>query len=172
MPSPNIQYHPWFLDMGATNHFTAEINNLNMDSLSYQGSDRVSIGNRSSLPIHHTSAAHLRSPHGNFLLLNLLHVLSIAKNLLFVCQFCIHNSVNFEFHAKLFFCKEFSAPIGTAPWHCWKWVVCSATWCLHLLQTISSSTYRWTNNPPIHGICNLAIHLIRLLPLLSIILSF
>ncbi|KAF5463307.1 hypothetical protein F2P56_019229 [Juglans regia] len=47
---PNVA---WFPDTGASHHFTPDYTNLNLDSASYQGSDQVSIGDGSSLPIQH-----------------------------------------------------------------------------------------------------------------------
>lgn len=82
--SPNSTHNIWFPCTEATNHFTADINNLNVDSLSYHSSDQVSIEDGSSLPILHTGSANLHSLQGTFLLSNLLHAPLIAKNLLLV----------------------------------------------------------------------------------------
>lgn len=106
MPTPPPQYNAWFPNTAATNHFTVDFNNLNLDYISYQGSDQVSIGDGSSLPIQHTGSAHLRSSTGNILLSHILHVPSISKNLLSVRQFCLDNSVYFEFLSNCFFVKD------------------------------------------------------------------
>ncbi|KAF5466071.1 hypothetical protein F2P56_016028 [Juglans regia] len=98
--------HTWFPDTAATHHFTADINNLNVDSSVYQGSDQVSIGDGSSIPIQHVGSASFSSNTGNFLLTNLLHVPSISRNLLSVRQFCQDNNVIFEFHSSFFLVKD------------------------------------------------------------------
>lgn len=104
--SPNSTHNIWFPCTEATNHFTADINNLNVDSLSYHSSDQVSIEDGSSLPILHTGSANLHSLQGTFLLSNLLHAPLIAKNLLLVKQFCLDNYVYFEFHVNSFFVRD------------------------------------------------------------------
>lgn len=62
MNPPPFNHHPWFSDIGTTNYFTTDLNNLNVDSLSYRGPNQVSIVDGSSLPIPHIRAAHLHSP--------------------------------------------------------------------------------------------------------------
>ncbi|KAF5452112.1 hypothetical protein F2P56_027145 [Juglans regia] len=59
-PSPS----PWFPDTAATNHFTADFSNLNLDSTPYQGTDQVSIGVGSSIPIQNVGSAHINTPNG------------------------------------------------------------------------------------------------------------
>ncbi|KAF5442908.1 hypothetical protein F2P56_035516 [Juglans regia] len=117
-PPPNLAAHftaiphsttmnsSWFPDTAATHHFTPDYNNLNLDSVSYQGSDQVSIGDGSSLPIQNIGTAQLHSSTGNFLLTQLLHVPSISKNLLSVRQFCQDNNVFFKFHCDHFVVKD------------------------------------------------------------------
>lgn len=95
-----------FPDSAATNNFTNDFNNLTLDSISYQGSDQVSIGDGSILPIQNTGLAHLHSSSGNFLRTHLLYVPSISKNLLSVRQFYLDNSVYFEFHSNCLFVKD------------------------------------------------------------------
>lgn len=106
MPTPPPQYNAWFPETAATNHFIADFKNLNLDCISYQGSNQVSIRDGSSLLIQHTGSAHLRSSTGNFLLSHILHIPSIAINLLSVHQFCLDNFVYFKFHSNCFFVKD------------------------------------------------------------------
>ncbi|KAF5475573.1 hypothetical protein F2P56_007367 [Juglans regia] len=70
---PSAHIHSWFPDTAATSHFTPDLTNLNMDSISYQGSDQVSIGDGSTMPIQHIGSANLHTNSGNFLLSQLLH---------------------------------------------------------------------------------------------------
>lgn len=79
---------------------------LNLDLVSYQGFDQVSIGDGSSLLIQHVGSAQLSSTYGKFFLHNLLHVPSICQNLLSVRQFCTNNRVFFEFHSTFFLVKD------------------------------------------------------------------
>ncbi|KAF5482597.1 hypothetical protein F2P56_003155 [Juglans regia] len=103
---PHVSTSNWFPDSAATHHFTADLAYLNLDSTPYQGSDQVSIGDGSTLPIQHSGSAHLHSPSGKFILHNLLHVPSISRNLLSVRQFCLDNHVYFEFHSHFFLVKD------------------------------------------------------------------
>ncbi|KAJ0051593.1 hypothetical protein Pint_01227 [Pistacia integerrima] len=36
---------PWYLDSGANNHITSELENLTLQQQPYQGNDKVTIGN-------------------------------------------------------------------------------------------------------------------------------
>lgn len=78
-----------------------------MDALSYHGPDLVNIGDESTLSIPHSSSTHLHSLTGKFILTNLLHVLAIFKNLLFVLHFYIDNDVYFKFYSNFFLVKDF-----------------------------------------------------------------
>ena len=42
----------WFVDFGATNHITSNLNNLSLHA-PYNGGDKVAIGNGKTLPISH-----------------------------------------------------------------------------------------------------------------------
>ncbi|KAF5465900.1 hypothetical protein F2P56_015863 [Juglans regia] len=95
LPSPPPTNNTWFPDTAATHHFTADPNNLTMDSMSYQGPDQVSIGDGSTLPIHNIGSSQMTTPTGNFSLNSILHVPSISRNLLSVRQFCHDNNVFF-----------------------------------------------------------------------------
>ncbi|KAF5458503.1 hypothetical protein F2P56_022526 [Juglans regia] len=108
-PLLTINFPPsntWFLDTAATNHFTSNFSNLNLDSNSYQGSDQVSISDGSTLPIHNIGYGQIHSSSHKFLLSQLLHVPSITRNLLSIRQFCAYNFVFFKFHFEFFFVKD------------------------------------------------------------------
>lgn len=98
--------HSWFPNTVATNHFTVDFSNLNLDSHPYHGIDQISIGDGSSISIRHSSTRILPTPSGNFLLCHLFHVSSISCNLLYVHQFCLDNSVSFEFNSSGFLVKD------------------------------------------------------------------
>ena len=48
----------WFVDSGATNHITSNLNNLSLHT-PYNGGDKVAIGNGKKLLITHVSTSHL-----------------------------------------------------------------------------------------------------------------
>ncbi|KAA8531836.1 hypothetical protein F0562_006447 [Nyssa sinensis] len=81
LPSNHSPAHPnsWFPDTAATNHFTVDFSNLNLDSSSCQGTDCVSIRDGSFVPIQHSGNSILQIPTGKFLLRQLFH------GALFVC---------------------------------------------------------------------------------------
>jgi len=97
----------WYPNSGASHHLTAQSNNLSTKT-PYTGSEKVSIGNGSRLPIHSIGIATYTdlSTHNTFSLTNLLHVPSISKNLLSVSRFARENFVFFEFYPDMCFVKR------------------------------------------------------------------
>lgn len=89
----------WYVDSGATTHITADLSNLQVQN-DYTGTDNVTVGNGSSLPISHVGQASIPSCSSSqsLLLNNILYVPSITKNLLSISQFTKDNNVLFEFH--------------------------------------------------------------------------
>ena len=100
-------YDPlWYPDSDASNHLTP--NSLNFSfKTSYEGSERVQVGNRVGMSIQHTGHFNMYSPSFNtsFILHNLLHVHSLTKNPMSVSQFAKQNKVFLEFHADTCFVK-------------------------------------------------------------------
>lgn len=91
----------WYLDSAATNHITTDVHHL--DSYSpYSGLDQVTVGNGASLPIHHTGKGLLSTPHHTFQLSNVLHIPSMATNLLSVNQLTKDNKCIVTFDADTF----------------------------------------------------------------------
>lgn len=88
----------WYPNTGATHHLTSDLHNLNLTSDAYPGSDQIHVGNGTSLSINHIGSALISSSRGSFILNQLVHVPSICKNLLSVCQFAHDHSVFFQFH--------------------------------------------------------------------------
>lgn len=82
----------WYADSGATNHITNDLNKRSVHS-DYQGKDHVSIGNDRGLTIAHTgsSLVHTSPSLSSLKLTNILHVPSIASNLLSVHRFTTDN---------------------------------------------------------------------------------
>ncbi|KAM2171732.1 hypothetical protein ACFX1R_036784 [Malus domestica] len=81
----------WIVDSGASHHMIADINALNQVA-SYQGSDNITIGNGSSLPITHIGSTTIHIVDRSLVLSKVLHVPNIARNLLLVKQLCVDNN--------------------------------------------------------------------------------
>ena len=91
----------WCMDSGATNHVTADAQNL-LTKADYKGKDKLTVGNGSKLTISHIGSSvishcHTRKP---LYLNNILHVPNITKNLLSISQFTHDNNVVIEFHSN------------------------------------------------------------------------
>ncbi|KAL5861880.1 hypothetical protein ACOSQ4_003176 [Xanthoceras sorbifolium] len=57
--SPSTVMDPnWYVDSGATNHITSDINNLSINS-TYKGNKTLAVGNRQTLPISHVGKSFL-----------------------------------------------------------------------------------------------------------------
>ena len=82
---------PWLADSGTSDHLTANLNNLSVQS-QYKGSEQFTVGNGQNLPINHIGNTSLSTKYHNFLLKDVLHVPRIAMNLLLVHKFCLHNT--------------------------------------------------------------------------------
>lgn len=96
-----IHHSNWYPDSGATNHLTADLNNLSLPS-SYNGTEQIAVGNGTGLRIQHIGSTSLHTSHGPLVLNNVLHVPSIKKNLLSVSQFCKDHDSTFNFNASGF----------------------------------------------------------------------
>ncbi|KAL5718134.1 hypothetical protein ACHQM5_011070 [Ranunculus cassubicifolius] len=102
LASSNPAFDPnWYADSGATHHLTSDMANLTTRS-EYNGSDQILIGNGKGLNISHIGS----SSKGSLSLQNMLHVPSIAKNLLSVSRLTRDNNVVFEFHPYSCYVKD------------------------------------------------------------------
>ena len=97
----------WYLDSGATNHVTSQLDNLSIKS-NYKGKAKLAVGNGSLLTISHIgdSVLHVPSSHSHLKLNNILHVPSITKNLLSISQFTRENHVVIEFNCDACLIKD------------------------------------------------------------------
>jgi hypothetical protein len=91
----------WLTDTGATDHITANANNLSLQA-PYQGQEQVSVGNGQNLPIQNIGNSQLHTKYHQFQLRNVLHVPRIASNLLYVHTLCLDNNCSCYFDAKKF----------------------------------------------------------------------
>jgi len=85
---------------------TNALQHLNLSHEDYYGQDQIRVGDGTGLPISHIGSASLNLSRRSFILNQLLRVPLIFKNLLFVRQFAIDNSVFFEFHSSHFVIKD------------------------------------------------------------------
>jgi hypothetical protein len=85
---------------------TNALQHLNLSHEDYHGHDQIRVGDRTSLPISHIGSVSLNLSRRTFILNQLLRVPLIYKNLLFVRQFALDNSVFFEFHLSYFVIKD------------------------------------------------------------------
>ena len=58
---------PWLADSGTSNHLTANLNNLSIQS-QYKGPKQITVGNEQTLPINHIGNASLHTKYQNFFL--------------------------------------------------------------------------------------------------------
>ena len=85
----------WLVDLGSSHYVTTDLAALALHE-SYTTSDSVIIGNGLGLPIAHTGSSSLTSLPTPFFN-NVLHVLSMSKNLISVSALCVDNPINFFF---------------------------------------------------------------------------
>ena len=90
---------PWLADSSTTNHLTAILNNLSLQS-QYKGPKQVTVGSGQPLPINHIGNTTLHTKYHNFMLKNVLHVPRIARNLLSIHKFCLDNNCSCHFDAN------------------------------------------------------------------------
>jgi histone deacetylase 1/2 len=95
----------WYMDTGATDHITGEIEKLTTHD-KYHGGDQVQTASSSCMEIQHVGHGVLCSPRRDLHLKNILHVPSASKDLLSVHRIANDNNVFFEFHPKHFCVKD------------------------------------------------------------------
>lgn len=92
-----IDDQAWYIDSGATNHITSNLNNLAVLE-NYKDKEKVVVGNGNSIPILNIGSSKLASNSAKPLLLkNILHGPHITKNLVSVSKFTRDNNVVAEF---------------------------------------------------------------------------
>jgi hypothetical protein len=89
----------WLTDSGASDHITADLNNLNQPT-PFKGPEQVSVGNGQNLPIQNIGNTQLHTKLSLFKLRNVLHVPRIASNLLSVHKLCLHNNCSCYFDSN------------------------------------------------------------------------
>ena len=85
----------WYLDNGATNHVTYQIENLET-KYEYKGSDKLMVGNGHKLKINYIGRSSLPVPYQKPIILkDILHVPHITKNLLSISKLLYNNDLFF-----------------------------------------------------------------------------
>ena len=95
----------WYQDSRATHHLTNDLANLNMQVEDYPSSDQIRVRNGIGLSMKHIGSTKLSTPSSSFILNDVLHVLEITKNLIFVQKFTNDTNTSIEFHPSYFLVK-------------------------------------------------------------------
>jgi transposase InsO family protein len=93
----------WYMDTGATDHITGELEKLTVRD-KYYGGEQVQAANGAGMKIANVGHSQLHSP--NLHLKNILHVPKAHKNLCSVNRLARDNNVFLEFHPHHFSIKE------------------------------------------------------------------
>lgn len=97
---------PWFMDYGATDHLTSDLERMPINQERYQGKDQVQVANGAGLPIFHIGYGKLPGLNTSLDLKNVLHVPHIHKHLLSAYRLVSDNNVFIEIHKHAFFVKD------------------------------------------------------------------
>ena len=97
----------WIMDLGASHHVTADLNNLSLYS-NYGGPDEITFGDGAGLKINHIGFSIIATPTRKLNLSNVLHVSYMKNNLISVSQFCQTNNCSVEFFPFSFLVKDLS----------------------------------------------------------------
>ena len=95
----------WYPDCGATHHVTNDHSTM-VDPSVYQGTEQLQIGNGTGLYIQSTGSSSILSQSFSLRLRNILHVLTVKKNLMSVYRLTNDNFVYVEFHSDYCIIKE------------------------------------------------------------------
>lgn len=80
----------WIVDTRAFHHITTDMQSL-QNVTPYEGKDKIIVGNRECLPIKHIGTTQLQTMSHSLILRSVLHVSTIAVNLLSIKQLCKDN---------------------------------------------------------------------------------
>jgi histone deacetylase 1/2 len=94
----------WYVDSGATDHVTSELEKLTIRD-KYGGHDQVHSASGAGMDIDHIGSSVLRTPTSNINLNKILHVPKATKNLLSVHRLACDNNAFLEFHPDHFSIK-------------------------------------------------------------------
>lgn len=95
----------WYLDTGATDHITGELETLLVKD-KYSGNDQVHTASGSGMNINYVGQAIVHSPIRDLYLKNILHVPKAQKNLVSVHRLIRDNHAFMEIYPFFFFLKD------------------------------------------------------------------
>ncbi len=96
----------WYIDTGATNHVTGELDKLTMKE-KYNGGEQIHTASGAGMDISHIGHAIVHNPNSrNIHLRNVLYVPQAKKNLVSVHRLVNDNSAFLELHRDYFFLKD------------------------------------------------------------------
>ncbi|KAB2634323.1 hypothetical protein D8674_038379 [Pyrus ussuriensis x Pyrus communis] len=95
----------WIVDSGASHHITSDISDISQVK-PFEGSEKITIGNGTGLPIKHIGSTKLQTPTHSLILNKVLHVPTIARSLLSVKQLCADNNNWFICDESAFFVQD------------------------------------------------------------------
>jgi hypothetical protein len=95
----------WYLDTGATDHVTRELEKLAMRE-KYKGKEKIHGADGAGMRISHISHSVINTPDYKFILKDVLHVPKAHKNLVFVYRLTKYNSIFLEIHPGFFLIKD------------------------------------------------------------------
>ena len=95
----------WYMDTGATNHITGELEKLTIRD-KYSDNEQVHVANGTGMEIGYVGHSILHSPRTHIHLNNVLHVPQASKSLISVNRLARDNNAFLEFHPNHFSIKE------------------------------------------------------------------
>jgi histone deacetylase 1/2 len=98
----------WLTDSGATNHMTADLNNLTLAS-PYPTADTIYTANGEGLTVSHVGQSIINSSMSSFKLDSVLLVPQLTQNLLSVHRLCLDNNCWLIFYAYCFWIQDKAA---------------------------------------------------------------
>jgi histone deacetylase 1/2 len=96
---------PWFIDSGATDHITGELDKLTTRER-YNGQEQIHGPNGKGMDIHHIGQSLYHTPNRSFQLKNILHVPDATKNLLSTHKLASDNHAFIEHWPDFFSIKD------------------------------------------------------------------
>jgi hypothetical protein len=95
----------WYMDSGATDHITGELEKITTTN-KYQGGDQIHTTSGASMDISHIGHAIVNTLHHHIQLKNILYVPRTKKNLISIHRLTIDNSIFIELHPFFFLIKD------------------------------------------------------------------
>jgi histone deacetylase 1/2 len=136
----------WYIDTGATNHVTGQLNKLNVHE-PYQGRDQVHNASGQGMDIAHIGHSVLHTPDSSIQLRDILHVPDASMSLLSAHKLGLDNNYFMEIHPFFFLIKDQATRriVFRGPCHggLYPLVPVSSESSKHALVTIKPSSSTW-----------------------------